>query len=181
MLCIYPLIIIAQNNRKDLTYYLSKYNMSSHFVELIDAGKLKQLVSDHKSGVSLVVIFTYTCGGTPFAYTEVKKLKEKYKESLNVLMCYSNNYNKLDYLAILHNKFGMSIDKYYVIDEAAYKSKKMDDRHKGYMFRNAICEPCKNDVIGVPYYILFDSNNRALFNGYPSKVNLDSTISTFLN
>ena len=51
-----------------------------------------------------------------------------------------------------------------------YKDKKSDSGQKGLNFRNDICEECKNDIIGVPYYIIYEKS-KIIKNGYRSKIN----------
>ncbi len=71
----------------------------------------------------------------------------------------------------------------YMIDKSFYPEKRMDDRKKGYYFRNDICPECRKDIIGVPYRLMYDKNKKLIYHGYRSSdfdrlliENLDTTI-----
>jgi len=54
----------------------------------------------------------------------------------------------------------------YDIDSQKYKDKKSDDRYKGKLFRDDICDECRKDYIGVPYKILFNQKGNVIRCGF---------------
>ncbi len=137
-------------------------------VKLIDLEKLNQIVDSSKAKVNWVIIYTNDCGGTSYILNDAIKLKAKYQDKLNVILCSSEPMHKIREVEELMVKFKINWDT-YIIDGNKFDEKKKDDRYKGFEFRNALCRVCKIDPIGVPYSFLIDEKQNIVFSGYPAK------------
>jgi hypothetical protein len=166
--------------KKSFNDYLSENNLDSTQVLLIDKKKLNQLLTSTEAKVTWVAIYTNYCGGTPYLFRDVKKAQRLYGNQLQIILCSSAPYKEFGGLIKVLKKDTMNLPAVYIIDSEVYKDKKSDDRVKGYKFRNDICESCRNDIIGVPYTILYNKNGKVLYGGYPGRTNFDSVLHTHI-
>lgn len=138
-------------------------------IELIDSNKLYHSVLAGSNKVKLLVIFTNYCAGTPYMFHYIDTLQKHFGAgTLDYFLCSSAPRNELKGLVGVVKKNNYT-GKVFYIDPAHYKGKKTDDRERGFRFRNDICESCRIDEIGVPYYLFFDEQNKVLFSGYLSR------------
>lgn len=137
-------------------------------IELIDSNKLYNKVLRDNGKVKMVAIFTNNCAGTPHLFKTISEYREKFGDKLEFILCSSASRKQLDeMLEVL--KVHSYTDKVYFVDPAQYKEYGGDDRKKGFSFRNDICTPCREDVIGVPYKVFFGPNKEVLFHGYETR------------
>jgi|GEM_PF-1202165 len=114
----------------------------------------------------VVVIFTNYCGGTAQINDHIRKIDSITNNQTYYFLCQSTNgwdRRKLQKILDLY-KFNAKV---YLIDEQQYKTK-IDHRKQGLFFRNDVCELCKYEAIGVPFYIVFDRDKNAILHFYPS-------------
>ena len=114
----------------------------------------------------VVVVFTKYCIGTSQINDHIKEIDSITQNQTYYFLCYSTNsrgdrnvQGMLDYY-----KFNATV---YLIDDQQYKTK-WDNRKQGLFFRNDICDLCKHEDIGVPFYIVFDREKNTILHFYPS-------------
>lgn len=123
---------------------------------------LSQLQYDYH----VVTIYTNFCAGTPYFFQRLKRFDSAGYKRVNWVCCSSADLrDSLETVQVL-KKYGVYLDTVYLIDNIKYKEKRSDDRYKGFVFRKDICLPCKKDIIGVPYTIVFDNKKRIVAYGY---------------
>ena len=149
-------------------------------IELIEKKKLHNLIRSTKSPYTLVAIYTNMCGGTKYLLNYVNKAHEKYSDSLQILLCSSMPYGSKNEMIKVLQKYSVNLSPVYIINSELYKDDPDDDRMKGYRFRHSICKPCRKDIIGVPYYILFNQKGKVVYGGYPTRINFDSLVNAYL-
>ena len=157
---------------KDWTNYVT----DTHYVKRIDKEKLAEQILQANKKVTLVVIYTNYCGGTEYVLKSVNKIRSTYGDAVNIALCNSSMYKDIPNMLSVLKRFNVKESPVYVIDSEKYKDKKSDDRYKGKLFRDDICQACKREVIGVPYKILFDENGNLLENGYISSETVNAII-----
>ena len=108
-----------------------------------------------------------------------KNLK-KYNRQVKILLCSSVPYKQTNQVLDVLDKSEVEDVDVFMIDSEMYKDKKSDNRQKGFLFRNDICEACRNDLIGVPYKIHFNKERKIIAKGYPSKVDMELIIDSLL-
>lgn len=108
----------------------------------------------------VVSIYTNFCGGTPYFFQRVKRFDSAGYKQVHWVCCSSADLrDSLETVQVL-KQYGVYIDTVYLIDNLQYKEKRSDDRYKGFVFRKDICLPCKKDIIGVPYTIVFNNKRN---------------------
>lgn len=136
---------------------LEKYYTDSSLIKLIDKNKLKTILQNEEQ-ISVVMIFSNHCVGTTWLLPFANELNNRYKDSVNLILCSCAQPNEFKFLQNLLIKYQVEIKPIYWINSNVYKDKKSDERKKGQLFRNDICESCKEDLIGVPYLIIYKGN-----------------------
>ena len=125
----------------------------------------------------VVTIYTNYCGGTPFFFQRLKRFDSAGYKRVHWVCCSSADLNdSLETVQVL-KKYGVYVDTVYLIDNKEYKEKRSDDRYKGFVFRKHICLPCKKDIIGVPYSIVFDNKKKIVAYGYIQDEEIRAAIS----
>ena len=125
-----------------------------------------EVLSQAQYDYHVVTIYTNFCGGTPFFFQRLKRLDSAGYKRVHWVCCSSADLrDSLETVQVL-KKYGVYIDTVYLIDNVKYKEKSSDDRYKGFVFRKDICLPCKKDIIGVPYTIVFDNKQNIVARGY---------------
>lgn len=152
--------------------------MEAHHISLVDNEILYRDILKNNNKVKMLVIFTNHCAGTPYVFNDIARYREKFGDKMEFILCSSASKNDMEDLTKIVKSFEYK-DSLYFINPAKYKEYRMDDRKKGFAFRNDICEPCKDDIIGVPYRIFFSSDNKVLFYGYSSKKNFDELLDKY--
>ncbi|MCB9063546.1 MAG: hypothetical protein H6551_00220 [Chitinophagales bacterium] len=153
--------------------------LSQHGIELIDSAKLYNEVLKDNGKVKMVAIFTNYCVGTPYLFKDITKMKEQFGDKMEYILCSSAPKKRMDDLVQVL-KANNYTGKVYFIDPAQYKEKS-DDRKKGFDFRNAICEPCRDEVIGTPYRIFFSTKSEVLFHGYSSRNDFEKMLTEYFS
>lgn len=180
LLLLIPIVLLlatAYTHAQGLNQQQMDY-LAEHNIELIDSSKLYNTVLQNNGKVKMVVTFTNYCAGTPYVFKNIAAYKEQFGDKMEYILCSSAPKKQLDELVALLEKEGYK-DKLYLIDPNVYKEYRADDRKKGHLFRNQVCAPCNEDVIGTPYRIFFDSNKNILFYGYSSRKNFDELLAAY--
>lgn len=114
----------------------------------------------------VVCIYTNYCGGTKYLFQRIKYFDSLGYDQLHWVFCSSADMrDTLETLQVM-KKYGVYVDTLYMIDNTKYKEKRSDDRHKGFEFRKDVCEPCRKDIIGVPYTIVYNNLKEIVAFGY---------------
>lgn len=134
-------------------------------VRLINSAQLRSMLTQNDSSYKYICIFTSGCKGTPGELNYIKRSRSERGQQVQFFLISSDNI--APYLVQMIQKKLYSSQYYnpaYIIDKKIGSF--LDDRKRGELFRNQICPDCKNDIIGVPYVLLFDQQNKLLFHGY---------------
>jgi disulfide oxidoreductase YuzD len=134
-------------------------------VQLINSAQLCSMLAKNDSSYKYICIFTSGCKGTSGELNYIKRSRSGRGQQVQFILISSDNL--APYLVQMIQKKLYSHQYYYpvyIIDQQIKSF--LDDRKRGEIFRNQICPDCKNDIIGVPYVLLFDKQNRVLFHGY---------------
>lgn len=148
-----------------MSFVQQSYSQMQTSFPKIDKEKLKQILDTSKARLNIITIFTNDCGGTAYMFETMQELKEKFPGKILFIPCSSERETKEGDLKALLQKYHCQ-DVCYLIDGEKYKEKKFDTRFKGYQFRNDICNDCRIDQIGVPYYLLVEPGRHILYAGY---------------
>jgi|GEM_PF-2327937 len=135
-------------------------------IRLIDARGMQTLIHKSKKPLKLFTIITRNCGGTPDALSYEAYLDGKYAENVDHWIIFSDNLRDSTKVFRKLKQFKLR-GTYYLVSDI-YNEDPEDDRQKGTDLRNAICLECKQDIIGVPYTLLYDKENKIIMHGYPS-------------
>lgn len=171
---------IFARSKKSLNEYLLKYQLDTSKYVLIDKPILQNLIANTSSEITWVAIYTNLCSGTKYLNRNVNTIHRKYDNKVQILMCSSAPYKDVYELSRVLERDSINLNPVYMIDSKSYKDKWSDDREKGFSFRKDICEPCRNDIIGVPYSIFFNKKSEVVYYGYPSKTDIDSFLNVYL-
>lgn len=143
--------------------------LKSNNIRLVDSASFFQDILKDNNKVKYIIIYDNFCSGTPgiFQHT-IPKLISEFDKRLEIFLISTegSSTRSIKDLILLLKKYNYSNNVTYFIDPNKYSESKMDTRKKGYKFRNIICKPCNQDVIGVPYNLIFDENNNYLDSGY---------------
>jgi hypothetical protein len=152
-------------------------------LEKINKEGLTKIIDSSQADVYLVIIYTNECRGTKYVLDEVKSYIDKYGGRIKLILCNSSFEKEMSDIPVLLKSHSINLPVTYMIDKTFYPEKRMDDRKKGYFFRNDICPECRKDIIGVPYRLMYDKNKKLIYHGYRSPdfdrlliENLDTTI-----
>jgi hypothetical protein len=151
---------------KEITY--KKYVKEKYEdieIQLLNDSNFNQLIKGAKNKYKYFVFYTSGCQGTGYELNYIRKSDSTLNERVNFYLISSDNI--APYLVqILQKKLFNNQFCYptYIIDNNIKSF--IDDRKRSLIFRNKICKECKDDIIGVPYIILFDKNNNVIFHGY---------------
>ena len=147
---------------------IAPFNMSvpqdSLTIQNITEDQFNSLLDKSDKHLKLVFVYTPYCSGTPGAMKYVKEMQAKYPDSLEIIMLSSESVKRVSEVSKSLNAGGVHM-KTYIIDKQ-YKESKRDNRKKGFNFRNTVCTECQSDIIGVPYCLVYDRNNKIIFHGY---------------
>lgn len=114
----------------------------------------------------VVCIYTNFCSGTKYLFQRIKYFDSLGYDQLHWVFCSSADMrDSLETIQVM-KKYGVYVDTLYMINNTEYKEKRSDDRYKGFLFRKDICEPCRKDIIGVPYTIVYNSQKEIVAFGY---------------
>lgn len=132
---------------------------------VINKDQLFHSIQNNGKELSMVVIVTSGCGGTPSSIKYIKEVEEKYGDKAATYLLFSDSYKATDDVrrAVFNYKYHKQV---YIVDHAYGETE--DDREKGTSFRNSFCSECKKDIIGVPYNLVFDRQLHVLLHGYPN-------------
>lgn len=155
-----------------MSFVQQSYSQMQTSFPKIDKEKLKQILDTSKARLNIITIFTNDCGGTAYMFKNMQELKEKFPGKILFIPCSSERETKEGDLKALLQKYHCQ-DICYLIDGEKYKEKKSDTRFKGYQFRNDICNDCRIDQIGVPYYLLVEPGRHILYAGYTAPGDFD--------
>lgn len=133
---------------------LQKYYTDSSIIKLIDKQKLETLLQK-KDQISVLMIFTNYCAGTAWLLPFSNELKNRYNDSIQLILCSCTQPAGFKNLQGIITKYKVETSPIYWISSRVYKDNKRDDRVKGQLFRDDICETCREDIIGVPYIIIY--------------------------
>lgn len=155
-----------------MSFVQQSYSQMQTSFPKIDKEKLKQILDTSKARLNIITIFTNDCGGTAYMFETMQELKEKFPGKILFIPCSSERETNEGDLKALLQKYQYQ-DVCYLIDGEKYKEKKSDTRFKGYQFRNNICNDCRIDQIGVPYYLLVEPGRHILYAGYTAPGDFD--------
>lgn len=185
--CIFFAAVNAQEIKPTDSIQLAKvgiapFNMSipedSLTIQNITEQQFAGLLSKSNKQLKFVVIYTPYCSGTPSMLNYVNEVRTKYPDKVDVLLLSSENIKQTGEVFKALNTGSVHM-KTYMIDKQ-YKEARSDNRQKGFNFRNKICTECASDIIGVPYCLLYDAENKIIFHGYRGYKNtLPSDIVTY--
>lgn len=174
---IIPHFSIAQK-----TLSISKKELlKANNIEVIDSLKLFSEVFKQNNKIKLVIIYTNNCIGTKFLFEKtIPNYKTAFGDKLDIILASSAGQSKsnINDLIALLKEYNYN-SKSYFIDPLKYKEYWSYDRKKGFAFRNAICKPCKDDLIGVPYEIIFDEKGNYLIGGYQSRTDFKQYLKNY--
>lgn len=133
----------------------------------IDTGDIFPYFAASGKELLWMTIFTEGCGGTPYAMKYINEVEEKYDDKVLILPISSDKYKWIGDMRkeVADNNMRRQV---FIISEEKY-GKYGDDRKKGKLYRDLICEECREDVIGVPYHLVFDKEGNVLYHGYVSR------------
>jgi hypothetical protein len=114
----------------------------------------------------VVCIYTNYCIGTKYLFQRIKYFDSLGYDQLHWVFCSSADLRDSLETIQLMKRNHVYVDTLYMINNVGYKEKKSDDRYKGFVFRKDICTPCKKDIIGVPYTIVYNSQKEIVAYGY---------------
>lgn len=147
-------------------------------IQNITQDQFNSLLQQSDKHLKLVFIYTPYCSGTPGALQYTNEMLEKHSDSVDVFLLSSESVKRVGEVS-KSLKTGDVHMKTYIIDKQ-YKESGSDNRKKGYNFRNTVCTECQSDIIGVPYCLVYDANNKIIFHGYRGYQNtLPSDIITY--
>ena len=131
----------------------------------INQQNFKDLLQAEGEKYKLLTLFTSGCGGTPSEMKYLRKMDSLYSDQVSCITISSDNI--APYLIQKIQKLSL----YFKIQHQVYILDKtidsyLDSRKRGFIFRNQLCQECQQDIIGVPYTILYDQKNQVLFHGY---------------
>ncbi|MCB9045062.1 MAG: hypothetical protein H6550_02865 [Chitinophagales bacterium] len=152
--------------------------IGEHNIQLVDSTVLFRDLMKDNGKVKMVVIFTNYCPGTPLMFENIKKFNEQYADRIEYILCSSAGSHELRTLAKVPEANGYT-GRVYFIDPEHYREYRDDERKKGLLFRNAICGPCRNEVIGTPYYLFFDTHSNILFHGYSTRNDFNALLGEY--
>lgn len=126
----------------------------------------KEIKSKTEYKYHMVCIFTNKCIGTTSMFERIKFIESNHVTNTNIILCCSSRekHAKLTQQLVKHS--GTNINQVYLIDRKIYREKWLEDRVKGFQFRNDICEDCREHEIGVPYTIIFTNSGEVHKYGY---------------
>lgn len=124
------------------------------------------VLSQPNYDIHIVTVFTNYCPGTPQFFQRLKTLDSMGYKNIHWVCCSSADLkDSLETIQTM-KKYGVYVDTVYLINSNKYKEDKTDDRYKGFLFRKDVCKPCRRDIIGVPYTIIYDNKKRVIDKGY---------------
>jgi hypothetical protein len=134
-------------------------------IQYVNATNFSILLSNAGNYFKYFVIYTVGCQGTPSELRYIQKSDSLYSDNVKFFLISSDNIAPY-LIQMLQKKLLRSGFFYptYIIDHSVKSF--IDDRKRGEIFRNQVCEECRGDIIGVPYVMLFDQDDRLLFHGY---------------
>jgi len=131
----------------------------------INQQNFKDLLQSEGEKYKLVTLFTSGCGGTPGTMKYLRKIDSLYSDQVSCITISSDNI--APYLIQKIQKLSLFFKiqhQVYILDKTI--DSYLDSRKRGFIFRNQLCQECQQDIIGVPYTILYDQKNQVLFHGY---------------
>ncbi|MBK7764092.1 MAG: hypothetical protein IPI46_12235 [Bacteroidetes bacterium] len=168
---------ISKYNIQDLK---DTYKEDTNRVKLIDKNKLLRLCKSNNSKLTWVAIYTNHCSGTQYLLQDINNAILKYGNKFQILLCSSVPYAEVPEMLKVLNKYKVFVSPVYIIDSNFHKDDIEDNRVKGYDFRNDICKPCRSEIIGVPYSILFNKRGIIVYHGYNMNNEIDSILNVYL-
>jgi hypothetical protein len=131
----------------------------------IDYAQVNDLVKQSNKKLKWVLLYTSGCSGTPYILPYVKATKDKYGDDVDIFLLASDDYATTNSVKKKLFHYGINFQT-YIINNSYGEFK--DNRKKGYQVRNELCTSCKEDMIGVPYNVVFNSKNEIVFTKYRS-------------
>lgn len=134
-------------------------------LEYINTKQLQELVLKDTNKLKSIVIITSGCSGTKYALEYIDFVKKNYSYA-SMYLIFTSNFDDISTIQKLLFTYKY-YDQAYIVDPS-YKMNAVDSRERGFNFRNELNSACKGDLIGVPYYLLFDQKGTLIMHGYPS-------------
>ena len=134
-------------------------------VKDINFDQLKGELDKSSKKLKWVMIYTAMCSGTPHILPYAKEVKEKYGKDVDLFLLASDDYATTNTLKKKLYFYGINFQT-YIINNSYGEFK--DNRQKGFIIRNLLCQSCTNDLIGVPYNLVFNQKNEIVFTKYRS-------------
>lgn len=135
-------------------------------VRVIDEAGVQTLLTQSQKPLRLFTIITKGCGGTPDVLAYEVKISEEYGNQVDHWILVSDKVKDAPAVVSTLRKNGYK-GLVYIIDDK-YGNDPSDSRQKGTDFRNILCEECRDEIIGVPYKLLYNQNNSVIMHGYLS-------------
>lgn len=133
---------------------------------MIDETGVQTLLSQSQKPLRLFTIITPGCSGTPYALAYETEISEKYGDQVDHWILLSDAVKDVAYVVRALKTYGYK-GVVYLIDDK-YGNDTSDSRQKGTDFRNIVCEACRDEMIGVPYRLLYNQNNSVIIHGFLS-------------
>lgn len=127
--------------------------------------QLKKELDKSPKKLKWVMLYTSMCHGTPYMLPYAKEVQEKYGDDVAIFLLASDDYATANWVKQKLFNYGVFFQT-YIINNSYGEFK--DDRQKGFIIRNLLCETCKDDLIGVPYNLVFNQKNEIVFTKYRS-------------
>lgn len=139
----------------------------------INKDSLLSKIDHSESKYFVAVIFTSYCAGTNYVNQNLHLIDSVSGIQCDYALCQSLSRSEIKDIqqsaTLLADKKNLDKAHYHFIDISQYKTADNDGRKQGMKFRNDVCAECKSDIIGVPYYIIFDKNKKILYHDYSIK------------
>lgn len=139
----------------------------------IDSQHLAERIKSSQKLLKWVLLYSEGCSGTSLIMPYVKKVFEEYGADVDVTVIATDDYYGTAYIKRTLFKHGINLQT-YIVDNKYGEFK--DYRQKGFLLRNQICIPCRGEVIGVPYNIVFDANGKVVYKGYRKYTRVHDTL-----
>ena len=134
-------------------------------LEYINTKQLQELILKDTHKLKSVIITTSGCSGPKHALAYLDFVRKNYSYA-SMYLIFTSNFDDISTIQKLLFTYKYS-DQAYIVDPS-YKMNVADSRERGFNFRNELDSTCKEDIIGVPYYLLFDTKGTLIMHGYPS-------------
>jgi hypothetical protein len=132
---------------------------------IINEQSLGDRIRNSKKPFVWLIFMTSRCGGTPYALRYINNVGSKYGDKVDIIPVFSDFHKNRESVHEILRVHKIPYPAFLISGEIP--GHWLDARKRGFNLRNMLCEPCRADIIGVPYHLVFDSSRKVVLHGYP--------------